>query len=271
MTALEDVLAGRIGPEAQLRRMRRDLACKFYKVPNDVMRPLLVGGGRRPSSVDAGASPRARRGPHTTGRSGGGRCRAVVGPFVVMNRPLLSLFANATLLAGCRDDLLRTNATDATLVYAGAAYNNDHLISHCAFSYFPRKWAEYRPYNDLLAPLSRVEAKFAYSMYMPDFHARIERPILMRVAASLDARAALLLRRSRPRDRGLGRHYNDARASAAEEVERLATGQGGRWRVTVGRDGREPIVAFHHATRADMAFLDGDEETAAGERSTSRG
>ena len=156
VTALEDVLGGRLGPEARLRPMRRDLQCKVHKAPADVMRPLLVGGGR---------------------------CKAVVGPFVVMNRPLLSLFANESLLQRCRESYLRTNATasDESFVYAGAAYNNDHLISYCAFSFFPRTWSSYRPYNPLLAHnplLARLSAspKFAYSMYMPDFHARIAQP-----------------------------------------------------------------------------------------------
>lgn len=150
VTALEDVLGGRLGPEARLRPMRRDLQCKVHKAPADVMRPLLVGGGR---------------------------CKAVVGPFVVMNRPLLSLFANESLLQRCRESYLRTNATasDESFVYAGAAYNNDHLISYCAFSFFPRTWSSYRPYNPLLARLS-ASPKFAYSMYMPDFHARIAQP-----------------------------------------------------------------------------------------------
>ena len=39
-------------------------------------------------------------------------------------------------------------------------------------------------------------------------------------------------------------------------MERLLHGQGGRWRIRVGRGGREPVVAFHHATPADRAYFD---------------
>ncbi|KAH8053770.1 hypothetical protein JL722_9247 [Aureococcus anophagefferens] len=165
--------------------------CKVHKAPADVMRPLLVGGGR---------------------------CKAVVGPFVVMNRPLLSLFANESLLQRCRESYLRTNATasDESFVYAGAAYNNDHLISYCAFSFFPRTWSSYRPYNPLLARLS-VSPKFAYSM-------------------------------SGPSSSTTTRRVRGGRAGAASAGRTLADPRQARR--------AEPVVAFHHATPADRAYFD---------------
>ena len=111
----------------------------------------------------------------------------------------------------CQKDVLRI----VDLV-GSIRYNNDHFISHCAFEYFPRV-------------LTQEGYKFAYSMYMPDFVAKIERPILF--------------------------HYNQDRTSAKEEIERLQFGQGSRWRTKIGPGGKEPILAFHHATSADMAHL----------------
>ena len=67
------------------------------------------------------------------------RVAAIFGPYIIMNRPLLSLFANETLLRACRDDLLLPgNNLRENDVYPGARYNNDHLITHCALSFFPR-------------------------------------------------------------------------------------------------------------------------------------
>ena len=64
---------------------------------------------------------------------------AIFGGLVVMNRPLLEMFANPNLLSECRADLLtKGNPNFKQWAYAGAPYNNDHLISHCAFDYFPR-------------------------------------------------------------------------------------------------------------------------------------
>jgi hypothetical protein len=61
---------------------------------------------------------------------GMGAGHSVNGPFVVMNRPLLELFADAALLSACRAELLRLNPW-ARYTYPGARYNDDHLISFC--------------------------------------------------------------------------------------------------------------------------------------------
>mmetsp|Transcript_56100 Transcript_56100/g.125242 ORF Transcript_56100/g.125242 Transcript_56100/m.125242 type:complete len:374 (-) Transcript_56100:224-1345(-) len=69
----------------------------------------------------------------------------VNGPFVVMTRSLLALFANQSVLSGCRQALVQAlrngdlSLVDASAtVYPGAEYNSDHLISYCALTYFPR-------------------------------------------------------------------------------------------------------------------------------------
>ena len=162
--------------------MRR-LCAPPRKAPNLVQRPLLVGGGR---------------------------CPTVNGPFVIVNRPLLDLFANASLLEGCRADLLKKPRDE--YAYAGASYNNDHLIAHCAFSYFPHAAA----------------TRIMYSLYMPEF------------------------RPGRPGERPLLFHHNQDRESARDATARMRE----RWKLPFPNP-REPLVAFHHATDEDRAWLEG--------------
>ena len=127
---------------------------------------------------------------------------AVFGGLILMNRPLLELFANETLLDMCRDDLLAMdNHKFKEYTYPGTRYNNDHFISHCAFDFFPKH-----------AAVSR-------KIFFPLFHPRAPRPEYFF-------------------------HNGDTWPNSlrAPDFVKLLHDD-------------EPIVAFHHATIKDMAFL----------------
>ena len=84
------------------------------------MPPMILGGG----DPDGGHSHNHQ---------------SIFGPFIVMNRPMLELFANETLMDDCRRELLMPGVNPMLQeVYGGARYNNDHLVSYCAFTFFPR-------------------------------------------------------------------------------------------------------------------------------------
>lgn len=81
----------------------------------EVKEPILVGGGQASNRL------------------------GIFGPYIIMNRALLKLFANDRLLDGCRTELMTPGYNEMQeYVYPGAPYNSDHLVSHCVFKYFPK-------------------------------------------------------------------------------------------------------------------------------------
>mmetsp|Transcript_4995 Transcript_4995/g.16373 ORF Transcript_4995/g.16373 Transcript_4995/m.16373 type:complete len:371 (+) Transcript_4995:84-1196(+) len=88
----------------------------------------------------------------------GGGVKRVFGPFVVVNRPMLELFANDTLFDACKHYIsVPGNNPAGDRVYPGAAYNNDHLVNYCALTYFPAKTGV------------QVYSNISQSMWRPDY------------------------------------------------------------------------------------------------------
>mmetsp|Transcript_18658 Transcript_18658/g.57368 ORF Transcript_18658/g.57368 Transcript_18658/m.57368 type:complete len:918 (-) Transcript_18658:166-2919(-) len=148
-----------------------------FGVPSST--PVLIGGGAPPTS-------------------------AVFGGLILMNRPLLELYGNHTLLDMCREDLIRNgNEQFRAYTYAGAKYNNDHFISHCSFEYFPKILGSY----------------VARRVFFPIFHEGAPRPKYF--------------------------YHNGASWVTSKRARDFI----------LHLQADEPIVAFHHATIGDMAFL----------------
>jgi hypothetical protein len=189
--------------------------------------------------------------------TGSGPGHSINGPFAIVNRAMLELFANATLLAGCRAELLRKGNPYKDFAFKGAEYNNDHLISFCAGIYFPR---------EVPRRLVNTRAPCARRPVSPPKNG----PHLSRVSPPRRAaprRAGRLP--VRPAHRRLLQHHHggrlvlpperqepqrpDRKHSACEIVHlqghHEATKQG-------HLEASFPIISFHHADPDDMLHLD---------------
>lgn len=124
---------------------------------------------------------------------------------IVMNRPLLEIYANETYLDECREDLLQNTAwRERFKAYPGAAYNNDHFFSYCLHEFFPKRLPE-------MNIIARVDFPF-FMDYMP---------------------------------RPSNFYHNGEFWSESKRG----------WDFVKLLEDHEAIAAFHHATIADMAYL----------------